>query len=407
MPNVVFVMPFQFETSMRFLARTLDLPGVRCSVLTQEPLEKLPQELRGRLAGHWRVDNALDAGQLARGARGIAEKQLGGVDRMIGVLEQLQVPLAEARAALGLPGLSPEAATNFRDKGRMKDVLRAAKLPCARHCRATSVAEVKSFMAAVGFPVVMKPPAGAGAVNTFRISSDAELGEALAKFPPNASQPMLLEEFIQGEECSFDSVWIGGKPVWHSISRYSPGPLEVMHNDWIQWTVLLPRRIDGPEFAAIRDVGPRALAALGMTTGFSHMEWFKRGDGSVAVSEVGARPPGAQFTTLMGVAHDTDLYSAWARLSVFDEFKPPERKFAAGAAYLRGQGRGSVKAVHGLELVQREMGNIVVEAKLPKPGQPRASSYEGEGYVILRHPETAVVEHALKRLVSTVRVELA
>ena len=32
--------------------------------------------------------------------------------------------------------------------------------------------------------------------------------------------------------------------------------------------------------------------------------------------------------------------------------------------------------------------------------------YEGDGYAIVRHPETAVVEEALKRIVSRVRVEL-
>ena len=40
-------------------------------------------------------------------------------------------------------------------------------------------------------------------------------------------------------------------------------------------------------------------------------------------------------------------------------------------------------------------------------GQAPTGTYEGEGYVILRHPETAVVERALKHLISTVRVELA
>ena len=44
--------------------------------------------------------------------------------------------------------------------------------------------------------------------------------------------------------------------------------------------------------------------------------------------------------------------------------------------------------------------------KLPHVGQSPASSYEGEGYVILRHPETAVVEQALLRLISLIRVEL-
>ena len=70
------------------------------------------------------------------------------------------------------------------------------------------------------------------------------------------------------------------------------------------------------------------------------MEWFRRPDGSIAISEVGARPPGSQFMTLMSYAHDTDLYAAWARLAVDGVFDPPQRSYACGGAYLRAQGSG-------------------------------------------------------------------
>jgi hypothetical protein len=179
-----------------------------------------------------------------------------------------------------------------------------------------------------------------------------------------------------------------------------------MENPWIQWCVLLPRHVDVPEYATIRDVGFRALHALGMRTGLSHMEWFRRADGSVAVSEVGARPPGAQFTTLLSFAHDLDFYRAWPRLMIFNEFEPPPRAYAAGAAYVRGQGRGRVKGIRGLDQAQRELGHLVVEAKLPRADQTPSTSYEGDGYVIVRHERTEVVEAALKRIVSLIRVDL-
>jgi len=82
------------------------------------------------------------------------------------------------------------------------------------------------------------------------------------------------------------------------------------------------RDVSGPEYQAIHETGPRALAALGMTSGITHMEWFRRRDGSIAISEVAARPPGAQFTTLISYAHDLDLYRAWARVVVHDQFDP-------------------------------------------------------------------------------------
>jgi len=223
---------------------------------------------------------------------------------------------------------------------------------------------------------------------------------------PSAGQPLLLEEFVTGDEYSFDTVSVRGEPVWHSITRYFPGPLDVMRNPWIQWCVLLPREVDHPGFDDMKHVAYRSLQALGMGTGLCHMEWFRRKDGTVAVSEVGARPPGAQITNLIAHAHDFDVWTAWAKLMVFDTFDPPERRYAAGIAFLRGQGSGRVIRIHGLDQAQKEMGHLVVEVKLPREGQAPASGYEGEGFVILRHPETAVVERALQRVVSLVRVEL-
>ena len=195
--------------------------------------------------------------------------------------------------------------------------------------------------------------------------------------------------------------------MWASVADYRPPPLEVLRNPWMQWTVLLPRDIDGPEYAGIHQLGPAALQALGVKDAFTHMEWFRRPDGSVAVSEVAARPPGAQLSSMLGYVHDVDFYSAWTELVILERFEPPARQFAAGTAYLRGQGRGRVRAVHGIEAMQRQIGHLVVEARLPQPGQPAASDYLGEGFVIVRDPDTDVVRDALQRIIGGVRVELA
>jgi D-alanine-D-alanine ligase-like ATP-grasp enzyme len=405
MQHAVFVLPFALETTLRFVSGAASLSGVRLSVVSQDPLEKLPESLRMRLLGHWRIDNCFDPAALAQAVRELGARH-GPVDRMIGVLEQLQVPLAQARELLGLPGHSAAVANNFRDKALMKDVLRSAGVPCARHRLVERAEEAHAFIAQVGFPVVVKPPAGAGGARTFRLDNAGDLQRYLEEYPPASRGVSLFEEFVQGTEHSFDSVMLDGRPVWYSISRYMPSPLEVMENPWIQWCVLLPRHVDGPEYAPIRAVAFTALQALGMRTGLSHMEWFRRADGSVAVSEVGARPPGAQFTTLLSYAHDLDFYRAWPRLMIFNEFEPPPRVYAAGAAYVRGQGRGRVKQIRGIDQAQRELGHLVVEAKLPRADQAPSTSYEGDGYIIVRHERTDVVEAALKRIVSLIRVDL-
>ena len=400
-----FVAPYLLDTTTRFVEAAARLPGVQMALITCEPADRLPPGLRDSLAGHWRIDDPLDAGQIAGAVQGLGG-QLGQVQRLLAVLEQLQVPLAQVREHLGVPGMDPVTARNFRDKAQMKTVLRAAGVPCARHRLAASAGDAQGFAAEVGFPLVVKPPAGAGAKSTFRLDDQGDLTAWLDTIPPSPDQPALIEEFLTGEEGSYDSVMVDGQVVWDSVSDYLPTPLEVLRHPWMQWVVRLPRDIGGPEYAGIREVAPTALRALGLRTGLTHMEWFRRPDGTVAVSEVGARPPGAQITSMLCFAHDFDLYTGWARLMVEGTFEPPERKWAAGTVYLRGQGAGQIKATRGLDALPPEVSSMVVDARLPAPGQPSSGSYEGDGYITVRHPDTSVVTDALKTLVTTVRVEL-
>jgi hypothetical protein len=400
-----FVAPYLLETTTRFVQAAATLPDAQLALITTEPADRLPPGLKQSLAGHWRVDDPLDPGQIAWAVQGLSG-QLGPVQRLLAVLEQLQVPVAQVREHLGIPGMDAATARNFRDKDQMKTVLRAAGVPCARHRLAASADDARDFAGQVGFPLVVKPPAGAGAKSTFRLDDPGDLKAWLDMAPPGPGRPAQIEEFLTGDEGSYDSVMVDGQIVWDSISNYLPTPLEVLRNPWMQWAVLLPRHIEGPEYAGIRQVAPAALRALGLRTGLSHMEWFRRPDGTVAVSEVGARPPGAQITSMLCYAHDFDLYRAWAQLMIDGSFAPPERRWSAGTVYLRGQGAGQVKGVHGLDLLPPEVTSLVVDSRLPQPGQQSSGSYEGDGYITIRHPHTRAVTDALKQLVTTVRVEL-
>jgi ATP-grasp domain len=400
-----FVAPYLLDATTRFVEAAARLPGIELAVVTCEHEDRLPLELRRGLAAHWRIDDAFDAGQVASAVQALGE-HLGPVERLLAVLEQLQVPVAQVRELLGIAGVDVTTARNFRDKAQMKSVLRGAGVTCARHRLADSAAAAARFAEEVGFPVVVKPPAGAGAKSTFRLDNANDLRVWLEAAPPAPDRLALLEEFLTGEEGSYDSVMVEGRIVWDSVSSYLPTPLEVLRNPWIQWMVLMPSDIGGPEYDGIRGIAPTALRALGLQTGLTHMEWFRRPDGTVAVSEVAMRPPGGQISSMLCYAHDFDLYSAWAQLMVHGSFAPPERTWSVGTVFLRGQGRGHVLAVHGLDRLPPEVSSLVVESRLPEPGQLSSESYEGDGYVILRHPDAAVVTDAMRNLVTSMRVEL-
>ena len=121
-------------------------------------------------------------------------------------------------------------------------------MPCARHQLVTNPDEALTFAEAVGFPLVAKPPAGAGAQATYRLDDMAALRGWLDAIPPHIEAPGLLEEFLVGDEHTFDSVTVGGETVFSSISDYFPTPLDVLRQPWIQWTVVLPREQNDPRY---------------------------------------------------------------------------------------------------------------------------------------------------------------
>ena len=66
-----------------------------------------------------------------------------------------------------------------------------------------------------------------------------------------------------------------------------------------------------------------------------------------------------------------------------------------------------MRRVAGIEEIANDLGPLCVEWRLPRAGQAQSASYEGEGYIIVRHPRTEVVEEALGRIITRLRVELA
>jgi biotin carboxylase len=404
MQHVLLVAPWFSEVMQRCARCFLDLPDVKVGVLTQEAFDRIPADLRERFAACERIDDAAQPGQLVAAAERV-RAQWGRIDRLEGYLEMLQVPIAEARDALGVDGMGAETARNFRDKNRMKDVLRQAGAPVARQALVRGEDDARAFVATVGYPIVLKPLAGFGARNTQRVTDDASLRQALAALQPTADAPAQAEEFVQGEEHTFESVVIDGKVVWQSSTAYVPRPLQVLENPWMQYALILPREPLPPHAAAFAATNAQALAALGVRHGLTHMEWFLRDDGSHVVSEVGARPPGANIMPLLEAAHGADPWAAWARLMVERRWVFPERRFAAGTVFLRAKDGGpTVRAVEGIAAMRQRLGPAFVGMKMPEPGQPRSTHYEGDGFVLVRHPETQGVVQALRAVLETVSI---
>jgi biotin carboxylase len=401
--NIIFVAPFPIETTMRFARAAAKLEDVRLLGIVHTPPDHGSPDAR-MFDDLVRITDPLSGQDILDGVE-VLKRRHGPPDRIIGILEPLMTQMATAREKFGVKGTSARTAELFRDKASMKDALRAAGLPVARHCLVTSEEDARGFAALVGFPMVLKPPAGMGAKATFRVSDLGALLRAVSGMRVGPDTPVLAEEFLKGREFSMETITIGGKARVHSISHYLPSCLEVLENPWIQWTCLLPRELDQPIYERARAMGFAAVEALGLDDGMTHMEWFERADGTPAIGEIAQRPPGANISLMTGLVHDIDPYRAWARAVVDGELDAPwERKYAVGCAFLRGMGQGQIASVTGVHEAHEAVGKLVMEARLPAVGAIKADSYEGDGFVVVRHERTDVVQAALKTLIETIKV---
>ena len=244
---------------------------------------------------------------------------------------------ARLREELGLPGLTVAQTVPFRDKERMKQLLDAAGLRTPWHVAARTVAEVWAAAERVGYPLIVKPIDGAGSADTYRADSAAELDAVLPslRHVPQVS----VEEFIDGEEFTYDTICAGGQVLVENICQYHPRPLLTKVHEWVSPITMALRDLDAPGLQGGRELGGAVLRALGFRDGFTHMEWYRKADGEVVFGEIGARPPGARTVDVMNYATDTDLFSAWAQAVTQGRIdQPVERRYNAGSVFKRAAG---------------------------------------------------------------------
>ena len=173
--NVVFLEP-AFPANQRAFVLALAQVGATVIGIGERPADWLDDELKGAMAHYQQVHSVVDEGALLDAVR-----QIQGavwVDRLEATIEAHIMAAAHVREACTIPGTSSRTAFLCRDKPAMKEVLREAGVPCAQSTGASSAAEVEEFVAAVGFPVILKPRDAAGASGTHRADDRRAAGGA-------------------------------------------------------------------------------------------------------------------------------------------------------------------------------------------------------------------------------------
>ena len=294
-----------------------------------------------------------------------------------------------------------------RDKPAMKEALRVAGIPCARSAAPRNGSDIREFAAEVGFPVIVKPAAGAGASGTERVNSADELEAAIARSRVDHGAEVAVEEFVDGHEGFYDTISIDGRVVLDFATHYYPNVLEAMRTRWISPQFVTTNRIDGSGYRELRELGQRVIDTLGIGTSATHMEWFS-GPKGLYFSEIGCRPPGVRAWDLYAAANDIDIYREWANAIVHGTIsRPPSRRFSAGMIALRPDQDGTIRGYEGIDELQQRLGEWVIDSHLPPPGTPTQSveaGYMANAWVRMRHPDYDTLRGMLDDVGRNVRV---
>jgi biotin carboxylase len=386
--NVLMISP-GYPAEMAFFTRGLGQAGVTVIGLGDQHQDALPPIAKEALDHYVRVGSLADDGQVAATVRELARQVR--IDQVECLWEPYMMLAAHLREQLGLSGLTGEQTIAFRDKERMKQLLDAAGLRTPRHRAPETVAGVWGAAEQVGYPLIVKPVDGAGSADTYRADSAADLDAIL---PSVRHIPRLsVEEFIDGEEFTYDTICAGGQVLVENICQYDPRPLQTKLHEWISPVTLALRDLDAPGLQGGRELGRAVLRALGFSDGFTHMEWYRKADGEVVFGEIGARPPGARTVDVMNYATDSDLFTAWAYAVTQGSVPfPVERKYNAASIFKRARGAGRITRYEGLDHLLAQYGEHVVAIDLLPVGAPRRdwrATLIADGMVIVRHPDLA------------------
>ncbi len=384
--NVLMIAP-GYPDEMPLFCRGLSTFGASVFGISDVPVGNLPAVTRQHLSGYLQTSMLNQEDAVVREVTA----HWGGMtfDRVICLWEPGVVLAAKLRAALGVSGLSVDDAIAFRNKDIMKARVAAAGIRTPKHRGARTAAEVRTAAEEIGYPLIVKPIDGAGSMDTFRVDDVHELEAAIKKIPH--IDHVNIEEFIEAEEFTFDTVCVGGKMQFFNIGYYRPRPLAARSNEWISPQTLCLRDVDSAWVAGGVKMGADVLTAMNPGNAFTHMEWYRKSDGEVVFGEIAARPPGARTVDLMNYVSDIDLYMGYAEAELKGTFSQEvKRKYNAINIFKRAQGHGTIRRISGLENLVQRFGEHIVHVDLLPVGAPRRDwilTLISDGYLTIRHPD--------------------
>ena len=323
MKNFIFISPNFPDSYWKFCAE-LKNNGLRVLGIGDCPYEQLKPELQQSLHEYFKVESLENYDQVFRAVAFFTYKY-GKIDWLESNNEYWLERDAKLRTEFHITtGFQEEQMHAVKCKSAMKAYYEKAGIPVARYHIVEGYEDAIAFAHKVGYPVVVKPDNGVGAISTYRLRSDDEVRFFIDTKDDNI---YIMEEQVNGVVCTYDAIIGADGQALFVSGNVTPNSLMDVVNDNSDSIYYLEKEVPADVVAA----GEKTVAAFGVKSRFVHLEFFrltqdqkglgKKGD--VIGLEVNMRPAGGYTPDMYNFAYETDVYKIWADMIAFNSSMKP------------------------------------------------------------------------------------
>jgi hypothetical protein len=329
--NVIFISP-NFPLNYWQFCHELRCDGVNVLGIGDQPYDELSFELKSNLTEYYWVSSLEDYDQVYRAVAFFIFKY-GRIDFLESNNEYWLEQDAHLRTDFNIQsGFHVEDVPRIKYKSGMKEYYRRAGIPTARFHMVGDAEGCLAFIDEVGWPVIVKPDNGVGAVATYKLENEEQLSAFLAE--RDGRFPYIMEEFIDGQINSYDAILDShGDPLFETGNITGIAIMDIVNNHDNSIYHILKELPDDT-----RAYGRAAAKSFGVTSRFVHFEFFRLTrdqhigkKGQLVALEVNMRPSGGYTPDMINYAHSTNVYKIWADMVAFDRTEMPvgEHRFCA------------------------------------------------------------------------------
>ena len=349
--NLIYLSP-HFPHHYHQFCKNLKQLGANVLGIGDATSQELDPAVNAALTEYYRLTDMHDYDQLVR-ACGYYTHRYGKIDRIESLNEFWLATEARIRDDFNIGGVRGRDIDVIKRKSLMKGRFQSAGIPVAAGRVVSTREEARGLIRITGYPVVAKPDAGVGALDTFRLEDDADLEAFFAAKPQTDT---IMEAFVQGSIVSFDGLPDAkGDLVFYTGHRFGQGIMETVNQDkHIHYTSM---RAIPP---ALEKAGRQCVRAFNVRERFFHIEFFETGPGKYVALEVNMRPPGGFTTDMFNYACDIDVYRLWAQV-MMRQPTPLKYQRKYHCCYASRKNRYTYANSH--EAVMARYGDFVVQAE--------------------------------------------